>query len=94
MRQNQEPGAFPLFFPFVAPAAVAFEISKILDCGLDKQTLMILIGLIENGANPEALASGADAASYICSLMYSSHTVAKSFLTPPPFPLSSLFIQS
>jgi mitotic-spindle organizing protein 1 len=35
---------------------VAHEISKILDTGLDKETLAILIGLLENGVNPEALA--------------------------------------
>ena len=32
----------------------AFEISRILDTGLDKEELAILIALIENGANPEA----------------------------------------
>ena len=36
--------------------AVAHEISKILDTGLDKETLAILMGLLENGVNPEALA--------------------------------------
>ncbi len=31
-------------------------ISQILDTGLDKETLRILIGLVEAGVNPEALA--------------------------------------
>lgn len=35
---------------------VAHEISKILDCGLDKDTLAVCISLIEAGVNPEALA--------------------------------------
>ena len=30
--------------------------SQILNCGLDKKTLDICVGLIENGVNPEALA--------------------------------------
>lgn len=33
---------------------IAFEISKILDCGLDKETLSVCIGLLETGINPEA----------------------------------------
>jgi mitotic-spindle organizing protein 1 len=33
-----------------------FSISKILDTGLDKETLRILVGLCETGINPEALA--------------------------------------
>ncbi len=33
------------------------EISNILDTGLDKETLSILIGLLEQGVNPEALAA-------------------------------------
>lgn len=37
--------------------AVAFEMSKLLDCGLDKESLAILIALCENGVNPEALAA-------------------------------------
>jgi hypothetical protein len=32
---------------------LAYEISKILDTGLDKKTLEILIALCENGVNPE-----------------------------------------
>lgn len=32
----------------------AHEISKILDCGLDKETLSICLALLENGVNPEA----------------------------------------
>lgn len=33
-----------------------FSISNILDTGLDKETLRILVGLCEAGVNPEALA--------------------------------------
>ena len=35
---------------------VVYEISKILNTGLDRETLSILIGLCECGVNPEALA--------------------------------------
>ena len=35
---------------------VLFEISQILNCGLDKQKISILASLCENGVNPEALA--------------------------------------
>lgn len=31
----------------------AFELSKLLDCGLDKEALSICVALIENGVNPE-----------------------------------------
>ncbi len=31
--------------------------SQILNCGLDQKTLSILVSLIENGFNPEALAA-------------------------------------
>ena len=30
--------------------------SQLLNCGLDKNTLSVLVSLIENGVNPEALA--------------------------------------
>ena len=30
--------------------------SQLLNCGLDPKSLNILVGLIENGVNPEALA--------------------------------------
>jgi len=33
------------------------EMSQLLNCGLNKESLSICIGLLENGANPEALAS-------------------------------------
>lgn len=36
---------------------VLHEISNILDTGLDKETLRILVGLCEAGVNPEALAT-------------------------------------
>lgn len=35
---------------------VAFEINKLLNCGLDKETLSLCMGLLETGVNPEALA--------------------------------------
>ncbi len=34
---------------------IAFEISRILDTGLDKKTVSILIALCENGVNPEVI---------------------------------------
>jgi len=36
---------------------IAFEISKLLDCGLDKESLAVLMSLCENGVSPEALAT-------------------------------------
>jgi len=33
-----------------------YEISQILNCGIDRSTLSILVSLCENGVNPEALA--------------------------------------
>eukprot|EP00347_Sterkiella_histriomuscorum_P005990 403354497 len=33
------------------------EMSQILNCGLDQRTLALLVALIENGVNPEALAN-------------------------------------
>ena len=36
---------------------VLFEISKLLNWGLDKKTLSILVSLAENGINPEAIAA-------------------------------------
>jgi len=37
--------------------SVAYEIAKILNTGLDRETVSIIIGLCENGANPQALAA-------------------------------------
>ena len=34
-----------------------YDISNILDTGLDRETLSILVGLCETGVNPEALAA-------------------------------------
>ena len=31
--------------------------SQLLNCGIDEHTLTILVSLIENGVNPEALAN-------------------------------------
>ena len=42
----------PILYP-----VVLYEMSQILNCGLDQRTLTILAGLIENGVNPEALAA-------------------------------------
>ena len=42
---------------FALAFSVLFEMSQILNCGLDQRTLTILAGLIENGVNPEALAA-------------------------------------
>ncbi|DBA66583.1 TPA: hypothetical protein ACH3X2_002239 [Trebouxia sp. C0005] len=36
---------------------IIHQISQILDTGLDKETLSILIALCESGVNPEALAA-------------------------------------
>ena len=36
---------------------IIYEMSKILNCGLDQKTLSILVSLVENGVNPEALAA-------------------------------------
>ncbi|KAK4458750.1 mitotic-spindle organizing gamma-tubulin ring associated-domain-containing protein [Cladorrhinum samala] len=36
---------------------ILHEISTILNCHLDRRTLSICISMIENGVNPEALAS-------------------------------------
>ena len=44
------------FKPWATPRTVAFEISKLLDCGLDKESMALLIALCENGVNPESLA--------------------------------------
>lgn len=37
----------------------ATELSKLLDCGLDKEALSICIALLEQGVNPEVMASKA-----------------------------------
>ncbi len=36
---------------------VVCEISNILGTGLDRETLALLVGLLESGVNPEALAT-------------------------------------
>ena len=38
-----------------APPAALFELSNLLDTGLDRETLAILVELCESGVNPEAL---------------------------------------
>jgi|EP00966_Prymnesium_polylepis_P306265 mitotic-spindle organizing protein 1 len=37
--------------------AVLFDISQLLQTGLDRETLGVLVGLTETGVNPEALAA-------------------------------------
>lgn len=37
--------------------AVAFEISRLLDTGLDRETLSICVSLLESGVHPDALAA-------------------------------------
>ena len=41
--------------------AAAYELSKILDTGLDKETLSVLVALCENGVNPEVSEADSDA---------------------------------
>ena len=36
---------------------VLYEMSQLLNCGVDQRTLTLLVALIENGVNPEALAN-------------------------------------
>ena len=36
---------------------ILHEISELLNCNLDKKTISVIISLIENGANPIAVAS-------------------------------------
>ena len=38
-------------------SAVLFDISQLLQTGLDRETLATLVGLTESGVNPEALAA-------------------------------------
>lgn len=37
----------------MAALDTAFELSKLLDCGLDREALSICVALIESGVNPE-----------------------------------------
>lgn len=34
---------------------VAYELSKVLNCGVDRETLALLVALTERGVNPDAL---------------------------------------
>lgn len=43
--------------PSPSLSVVAFEISRLLDTGLDRETLSILVALTESGVSPEALAN-------------------------------------
>lgn len=36
---------------------VLFEMSKLLNCGLDRESLEICVSMLEEGVNPEALAA-------------------------------------
>ena len=47
--------------PFRSRHAAAYELSKILDTGLDKETLSVLVALCENGVNPEVSEADSDA---------------------------------
>ena len=47
----------PLTREPLRPCAVLFDISQLLNTGLDRATLNVLVGLTETGANPEALAA-------------------------------------
>ena len=42
---------------FVPALAVLFDISQLLQTGLDRETLAVLVGMTESGVNPEALAA-------------------------------------
>ena len=35
----------------------AFELSQILDCGLEREQIAVLLGLLETGVSPDALAT-------------------------------------
>jgi mitotic-spindle organizing protein 1 len=39
---------------------IVYEINKILDCGLDKETLSICVALIEHGVSPEVITDYVD----------------------------------
>lgn len=43
--------------PLCPSRAVLFDISQLLQTGLDRETLSVLVGLTESGVNPEALAA-------------------------------------
>ena len=50
-------GWYIRFSRFRNDVAVLFEMSQILNCGLDKKSLEICVAMLENGVNPEALAA-------------------------------------
>ena len=50
------PSASELPRPREETLDVLFDISQLLETGLDRETLAILVGLTETGVNPEALA--------------------------------------
>ena len=52
-RRLTPPSSPFLLVPDDLVTAVAYELSRVLDTGLDKETLSILIALCENGVNPE-----------------------------------------
>ena len=39
------------------PRTVLFDISQLLQTGLDRETLAVIVGMTEDGVNPEALAA-------------------------------------
>jgi mitotic-spindle organizing protein 1 len=54
--ENEQAAAAAATAPNESAVNVLFRISQILDTGLNKDTLRLLIGLVEAGVNPEALA--------------------------------------
>ena len=43
--------------PLRLPRAVLFDISQLLQTGLDRETLAVVVQMTESGVNPEALAA-------------------------------------
>ncbi len=60
------------------------EVSTILNTGLDRQTLAILVNLCEAGVNPEALALGRCVGGWVGAWWRRRH--ASSLISPSPFP--------
>jgi mitotic-spindle organizing protein 1 len=69
---------------------LAFQMSQILDTGLDRHTLSLLMALCDRGANPEALAALvrelSSAAAAAASATVSNGTAAPSPTTASLFP--------
>jgi mitotic-spindle organizing protein 1 len=67
------------------------QIANILDCGVDKETLRILVGLCDAGVNPEALAHVVKELRREAALLHAGgHGAgAAAGAAPPPAPSSS-----